>query len=101
MALKRDELINPEGCLNRAANDEPIFVLRANDELAASVVRVWAQYYYARKVALHGDLTTKQRKKYDEALQLAQQMDDWRRSEIRAAKTALNKSFGKLGDPSD
>lgn len=40
--LKRDEVNNPNSCLNKAADDEPVFVLRAGDELAADVVRDWA-----------------------------------------------------------
>lgn len=32
-----------EKCLQKAADDEPIFTLRAQDKLAPIVVRVWAQ----------------------------------------------------------
>jgi hypothetical protein len=31
-----------EGCLGKAAPDEPVFVLRAQDRFAADVVRHWA-----------------------------------------------------------
>lgn len=41
--LKRDVLKNPNSCLNKAAPDEPVFVLRAKDPLAAQTVRLWAQ----------------------------------------------------------
>lgn len=40
--LKRDEIANPNSCLNKAAGDEPVFVLRAQDALAAQLVRDWA-----------------------------------------------------------
>jgi hypothetical protein len=40
--LKRDELSNPNSCLNKAMNDEPIFVLRANDPCAPDTIRAWA-----------------------------------------------------------
>ncbi len=32
-----------EGCLGRAADDEPVFVLRAKDVLAAFAVNEWVQ----------------------------------------------------------
>lgn len=31
-----------EGCLGKAADDEPVFVLRAQDSLAPGLIRVWA-----------------------------------------------------------
>jgi hypothetical protein len=39
---KHLELRDPRSCLNRAAEDEPIFVLRANDKLAPHLVKLWA-----------------------------------------------------------
>ena len=41
--IKRDELSNPNSCLNKAAEDEPVFVLRAQDVLAPIVVSLWAE----------------------------------------------------------
>jgi len=41
--LKRDELANPESCINKAADDEPVFVLRANDENAPAIVLEWCR----------------------------------------------------------
>lgn len=40
---KRDELSDPGSCLNKAADDEPIFVIRAKDPLGAATVLQWAQ----------------------------------------------------------
>lgn len=40
--LKRDEIVNPQSCLNKAADDELVFVLRARDPIAAEVVEFWA-----------------------------------------------------------
>lgn len=40
--LKADELTNPLSCINKAAPDEPVFVLRAKDPCAAYAVRMWA-----------------------------------------------------------
>lgn len=39
---KHRALIDPNSCLNRAQFGEPIFVLRAQDSLAAELVRDWA-----------------------------------------------------------
>lgn len=70
MALKRDEIADPNSCLNRAAEDEPIFVLRAKDPLAAKMVEDWA----ARAVlaGLHQD-------KAQGAFRYAQAIRAWRK----------------------
>ncbi len=39
---KNQELLDPKSCLNKAADDEPLFVLRAHDKLAPVVIRLWA-----------------------------------------------------------
>lgn len=38
---KRDELTSPKSCLNKAKDDELIFVLLARDVAAPSVIRKW------------------------------------------------------------
>jgi len=76
--LKRNEIADVSSCLNSAADDEPIFTLRANDELAAATVRAWAQRYYVAKSEQLGGMTQRQRRKYEEALSLASLMDQWR-----------------------
>lgn len=43
MATKEQELI--DGCFAHAAMDEPLFVLKATDELAPTHVRDWARNY--------------------------------------------------------
>ena len=76
--IKANEIADPSSCLNRAAEDEPIFVLRAHDELAAGVVRHWANLYASSKAAAYRDLdslTEEQRQKYRHALALADAMD--------------------------
>lgn len=40
--IKRDELADPTSCLNRARDDERVFVLRAHDPAAPSAIRRWA-----------------------------------------------------------
>lgn len=39
---KIDEIEQPTSCLNKARAEEPLFVLRAKDPLAAGTVRAWA-----------------------------------------------------------
>lgn len=68
MATKKEELANPNGCLNRSQDDEPIFVLVARDALAPEVVRLWAE-----KAILLGTPAAK----VDEALELVAQMEAW------------------------
>lgn len=66
--LKRQEMSDPNSCLNKARDDEPIFVLRAKDPIAAAVVRLWA----AMAEFVH------EREKIGEARQFANAMDQWR-----------------------
>ena len=74
---KRDEIDNIESCLNRAEEDEPLFVLRANDELAPAIVLEWAERYREQKLEAQGGLTDEQRAKYDEAKMIAMNMVSW------------------------
>lgn len=39
--LKRNELANSKSCLNRAADDEMLFVLLARDAAAPATIRFW------------------------------------------------------------
>lgn len=55
-------------CLQKAADDEPIFVLRAKDKLAPIVVRLWAEL-----AELHGC----PKPKVMEAHALAVKMEGW------------------------
>lgn len=56
------------GCLSRAAADEPVFVLRAQDRLAPAMVRLWSEL-----AVLHGlDL-----EKANAVLRLADEMEQW------------------------
>jgi putative hemolysin len=74
--LKRDELANPESCLNKAHDLEPLFVLRANDETAAANVAAWARDYIVAKGGW-GNMTQEQQKKYSEAMHIAGDMRIW------------------------
>lgn len=76
--IKREEIANPDSCLSRAADDEPVFVLRANDPRAAHVVRYWAAEYLHEKGGF-ARMTDAQVAKYNEALKLASEMTGWQR----------------------
>ena len=71
-------------CYFKAGDDEPLFVLRAKDPLAANIVRRWADSYQLRKEIDnskgHGpeELTEIQRERLNEALAVADAMDEWR-----------------------
>lgn len=74
--LKREELDlanNEEGCLGKAADDEPVFILRAKDVLAPIAVRRWADMLEA---ASHPD-DRPRRDKAMEARKLARDMEAW------------------------
>lgn len=78
--LKSNELENPNSCLNNALSGEPIFVLRAHDAVAPSVVRAWAKRYISAKNGWE-NMNPRQREKYHEAMHLAQQMEDYARAQ--------------------
>lgn len=75
--LRAQEIQSQSSCLNKASDDEPIFVLRANDELAPDIVMKWAFAYRAAKVA-QGEMTQRQMDKYEEAIELADLMRKWK-----------------------
>ncbi len=77
--IKIQELHGPS-CLTAAADDEPLFVLRANDELAPQLVREWAESYYDMKKDFSFHLTPQQHAKYTAALKLAIAMENWYRA---------------------
>lgn len=66
--LKAQELANPNGCLNRSQDDEPVFVLVARDRLAPELVDAWAD-----RAEAHGVTPAK----VAEARELAVQMRVW------------------------
>ncbi len=67
--IKAQEMAMPTSCLNKAQSDEPVFVLRAKDPLAADIVRVWAMMAHRSPHEMW---------KIKEARELANQMDIWR-----------------------
>lgn len=73
---KADNIADPNSCLNRAAIDEPIFVLRANDPMAADTVIMWANKYALRKGG-YARMNEREQQKYLAALECAQKMNEW------------------------
>lgn len=59
------------GCLAKAADDEPLFILRAKDMVAPGVVRVWVHYARASGTP---------EAKLSEALALAERMEQWQKA---------------------
>lgn len=70
MGLKSDDK-----CLAKVGDDEPIFVLRAQDRLAPILVELWADLYFE-----HGG----EEMKGCEALNLADAMRAWQKRTGRA-----------------
>jgi hypothetical protein len=64
----KEQAAKGEGCLGKAADDEPVFVLRAQDVHAAMLVRKWAK----KTEAAGGNP-----EKIKEARDVAKQMDKW------------------------
>jgi len=64
-------------CYSKAAPDEPIFVLRANDPIAVYIVTEWAKEYNKRCYLYSNEMTDAQLAKYNEALECAQAMLRW------------------------
>jgi hypothetical protein len=81
--LKCDEIANPNSCLNKAGEAEPIFVLRANDENAPACVAAWARDYILSKGGWD-KLSDEKKKKYNEAMDIAAEMRIW---QMRKNKT--------------
>lgn len=70
--LKFLELRSPTSCLNKASNEEPVFVLRAKDSMAPQTVRLWASMSHG----IHEE------DKVDEAFKCAAHMEEWRKQNV-------------------
>lgn len=76
--MNKAQTIKGPSCLTKAADDEPLFTLRANDPDAAWLVRCWAEAYVKRKGGM-ARMTKQQLFKYNDAQWVAADMDHWRR----------------------
>jgi hypothetical protein len=68
-----DAAVRGEGPLGKCAPDEPVFIVRAQDALAAETVERWAIRARAMDVGNH---------KVQDALALAEEMRDWHTKKI-------------------
>lgn len=84
--MNKHETIKGPSCLTNAEDDEPLFVLRANDELAAGLVDIWAGRYLHSKDGL-GAMTQKQQHKYYGACFLANEMRSWKKRSATGMKS--------------
>lgn len=92
--LKHLELSNPESCLNKSEDDEPVFVICARDPLAAEIIREWAVRYISSKAAGGVAPTEAQARKYHEALQIASLSIAWNEQKQRRRSTDRVDSSG-------
>jgi hypothetical protein len=65
---EREKVARGEGCLGKAHDDEPVFILRAQDIHAAELVMKWAIWCRAGNTP---------EDKVDEAFRIAEAMQDW------------------------
>lgn len=75
-----------QGCLGKAADDEPVFVLRAKDKFAPQVVEFWATLVSGAvaNIVPGTERSNETRAKVKEAKALAHQMRAWQ--EINGCK---------------
>ena len=75
-------------CYAAAADDEPLFVLRANDPLAPALVHEWANRYESAKVRELGGVVHNRTglEKSDEARVCAHAMRLWRKAQDEAKR---------------
>ena len=71
--VERELAAEGKGCLGKAADDEPVFILRAQDIFASGLVEAWAHSLEERG----GDL-----EKVREARRLAMLMRAWPRRKV-------------------
>lgn len=84
--IKSKEIAGPS-CLTSAADDEPVFVLRANDELAPQTILDWADKYCFSKGGWNR-MTKRQQEKCTEAAGLANEMRHWKATHPAPAPVA-------------
>lgn len=86
MSTKLENLNDPNSCWNKAADDEPVFVLRANDPAASLSVMHWVKI----TEKMHDDT------KRGNALAVARAMDEWRIEQQRVRDESAAKQSHKL-----
>lgn len=83
MGFKSDD-----ACLAKVADDEPIFVLRAQDRLAPRAIREWAdraiEQYFIQRGSDNSKVDPAFHRKITEARALADAMEAWQQRTGRA-----------------
>jgi len=88
--LKKQELSVPNSCLNKADANEPIFVIRAKDPLAAMLIRHWA----TMAEGVHEE------EKVLEARSLANAIEEWRMQPVSVPSAPMQMPYiGGNGAP--
>ncbi len=72
--IKHMELAELNSCLNKADDDEPIFVIRAKDPCAVATILAWCNFRVENGYNQPGDA------KLTEAMGLTNQIAEWRRN---------------------
>ena len=80
--IKKDEIADPNSCLNKAGDDEPIFVLRAQDVFAADTILAWADRYRRAHCPAGAWRSEKHRQKHNEAIDIVERFERWRERKI-------------------
>lgn len=77
MSTKAEEM--KDGCFAKAALDEPVFVLRAQDKAAPALVRKWAEQFRQHHIKQNtqGVDLAKAILKHTAAMKTADDMDAW------------------------
>lgn len=90
---KTDELKNPNSCLNRAADDEPLFVLRGKDVAAPAAIAEWIKSRISMGKNEFGD------SQITEAVELAEKMEQYQAKLAEAAGGSnMENEGGKSAD---
>lgn len=76
MSTKQENINDPNSCWNRAAEKEPLFILRATDSQAPTLIRLWAEGYKQKKKD-SGEYKPRERAKYINALKCAEDMESF------------------------
>lgn len=79
--LKSEEQSNPDSTLNKALPDEPLFIIRGQDMLAAKTIRDWGCRLLSasnetRRIG-NVDLANRQRDKAAQAFEFAGVVEAW------------------------
>jgi hypothetical protein len=75
--IEREMAATGKGCLGKAADDEPVFVLRGKDRFAPDIVEAWANKVELATVNMISEAADKSRGKIKEARALAHTMRAW------------------------